>query len=1533
MAAQPYQLKASHYAELPVQGARIGFTAGLPDTLQNIAGGSAKALLGIEAGVEAALATLGEQDEAFDAANQENLKRNLKLLKRFESYETLSTQAADLFGLAPTDFLSGKGTRAEEEMARTFEEKPYLPLAMEQGGIPAQLSFGLPFGVGKYSALIPLAASSAAGWARTILTEMGLGGATGLLEGLGKQLDLQPETAVDVGAIAEETAYGLGGGVVGGVVGKGLQAGGRALQGARAAGNIGKLIGSEASGGKQFIQAVKQGVAQGGQASTAARGAVMQNMSRRRYKSVKEARAAEQGQRTGPTLEKAPLDTRGQGKQFHGTSQEIGDLDSYRFEDRNIYGQGFYTTDDLATAGTYTKKGGGTGKKIYEIEEINPVKFYDGEAPITKDLKKFIEKDELFGEAYESFSYDPVEGEFKVLEVEPTLVQLFDEVRMMPVSRTVAQESFESVQDELRRQGFGGMSHTGGRLTRSGREHEVKIYFDPKRQVKLKEARAAEAAPLGQEKGVETRPLTEREMQVLKARKQQIDQRKAQGEEAAKVIEKRKEDLASLENKPATVEDAAMASETMARLDEVNSQIEGVKGQKVEVQKRLNEAQTRVKEVKETIATRKDEVKEFKAAKAKATKEIKRLKGIKSKRNAKQRPEQIAALEKEVKTLDRKINSKKDSLAKREVEVEEWKKDVDSHEGSLRQLDNTTRQLELRHKNTLEALDEALGIKQKQEAVAKMTEEVDSLQRAIDEAEEGLPISETEKEIIERVKPLRESDPEQYKSVVESVEADAKLRAEQKATGEKPGPIQKDVIEAKAYNTKSATSFLDKVIDTKMSVYRKSADTVMFLRKIGGGGIADDFNNAMNTPSVVNKIYKDSIEQRTGLSIKQVRQVIKKAGREVQDGKWDDLSPLELRVMKANEDVLSSMHESMVQAGVPVPDKIPNYFPRKRLRPDKYLDELEKDGLINKLTKEEMRKEFDDTFERTIETEDGLMNRLTSERQIKVIPEKMQHLYEGNLESLDAHIRQVGEQLGLARMFKGQDLRQRLPDLIRGKVRKPLEAGEINELQATQISKALNEAYSPNQYSAFMATLNDILNMISLSSGQTAAIQMTVFPRLMSRFGTSETFGAALDYLPGGNRLHTSDLNFKILNDLETNEGVLNALRDHVLLPFNLANRLEASMTLNTANKWLQRNAKLKLSKGKGTTNFERFLETDPSITPEVIESLARGDKFNAKTLNAVLSAARNVGGQVLSKGDKVAFSNTTLGKSAYALKSFQVKNANIMLDRTVGEARKDLGNAAANALKTVALEIAPTAALRVYFASLAGHAIGSGYDYVKEMGNQITETMIPMLNRHSLDALAEGRDPVSVLADTFRAGSSTAARLIGESTRLIAAGEPQAILDPNVNKQFGKIPARWITEPIAAMSEQGPFTKAARLQRTDLNKENTRLGKAAEAAKYNVDPDAALRESPTAAAEVARRKAMTSSMKKYGTTDPIKTAHLKNREKAYQMYERKLEIALSRKVSAGHLTMQQARRIMEGARRNEIPAQVQRMIKEGRLR
>ena len=207
------------------------------------------------------------------------------------------------------------------------------------------------------------------------------------------------------------------------------------------------------------------------------------------------------------------LDTRGKGEFYHGTSTEIESLSSGMYEDQNIYGQGFYTTEDLSTAFKYTKKGKGKSPTAYKVTERQPVEFFDLDQPVSDDILRSLNDAAEYAPAV-----DEALGQFDDLSKVST-TELFDEIRgwskSSGTSRHTIQEVFEGVQETLRNSGFGGWTHKGGLLTKSGREHQVRIYWDPENQLDISKVDSPKAKPIAPTKPKQpegTRPGLEARM-------------------------------------------------------------------------------------------------------------------------------------------------------------------------------------------------------------------------------------------------------------------------------------------------------------------------------------------------------------------------------------------------------------------------------------------------------------------------------------------------------------------------------------------------------------------------------------------------------------------------------------------------------------------------------------------------------------------------------------------------------------------------------------------------------------------------------------------------------------------------------------------------------------------------------------------------------------------------------------------------------------------------------------------------------------
>jgi hypothetical protein len=171
-------------------------------------------------------------------------------------------------------------------------------------------------------------------------------------------------------------------------------------------------------------------------------------------------------------------ETRGKGQQYHGTSSTINILDEVSYSSLNIYGQGFYTTDAIDVAKGYSKKGKGKSNAVYKIKIVNDPLLYDLDAPISLDDRAVVE--DILDDLYPL--YENNAGEEVHLN---TLGEIFDAVRQeSDQSADYIQESFDVVQEILRKDGYAGYKHVGGKFTKS-KPHNVEIYWNPTNNIVL----------------------------------------------------------------------------------------------------------------------------------------------------------------------------------------------------------------------------------------------------------------------------------------------------------------------------------------------------------------------------------------------------------------------------------------------------------------------------------------------------------------------------------------------------------------------------------------------------------------------------------------------------------------------------------------------------------------------------------------------------------------------------------------------------------------------------------------------------------------------------------------------------------------------------------------------------------------------------------------------------------------------------------------------------------------------------------------
>lgn len=178
------------------------------------------------------------------------------------------------------------------------------------------------------------------------------------------------------------------------------------------------------------------------------------------------------------------IDTRGTGERLHGTGQPIGALSNdyaLNGDARNIYGQGFYTTDAADIAAGYMRKGG-RNAALYTVTVRDGVKLYDMEQPMSPEVAQ-IARDNM-GEDY--FPTENAETGAPITTLRGVYDEYRAESRGNDVSQSEVQEVFDGIRYRLEQLGYGGFQHLGGTATKNP-THTVQIFWSPEQDVSIRQ--------------------------------------------------------------------------------------------------------------------------------------------------------------------------------------------------------------------------------------------------------------------------------------------------------------------------------------------------------------------------------------------------------------------------------------------------------------------------------------------------------------------------------------------------------------------------------------------------------------------------------------------------------------------------------------------------------------------------------------------------------------------------------------------------------------------------------------------------------------------------------------------------------------------------------------------------------------------------------------------------------------------------------------------------------------------------------------
>lgn len=176
----------------------------------------------------------------------------------------------------------------------------------------------------------------------------------------------------------------------------------------------------------------------------------------------------------GRPVVKGFFDTRGEGAQYHGSPSAIDGLQEGAYSSLNYYGQGFYTSDAIDITHGYANRRGAKMPTVYRVTEKHPVKLFDME----QKVPDWLVKDDLDNELVDA----------ALAEHPPSVRALYDEMRAasreMGYSADAVQEIFDSFTARFEDHGYGGLAHVGG-LRTNNPTHQVKIYFDPRKDLTI----------------------------------------------------------------------------------------------------------------------------------------------------------------------------------------------------------------------------------------------------------------------------------------------------------------------------------------------------------------------------------------------------------------------------------------------------------------------------------------------------------------------------------------------------------------------------------------------------------------------------------------------------------------------------------------------------------------------------------------------------------------------------------------------------------------------------------------------------------------------------------------------------------------------------------------------------------------------------------------------------------------------------------------------------------------------------------------
>jgi hypothetical protein len=181
---------------------------------------------------------------------------------------------------------------------------------------------------------------------------------------------------------------------------------------------------------------------------------------------------------SGPPTKATP-ELEAQPYRVHGTPDPIMRMVSPDMVSRsgNLVGPGFYSTDSYHVARGYA---GGPAGEVYRVYEVEPIKWLDADVePFpTRVLRRMDRR----------FPNKPDwEKEFHGVPAKQVMERF---------STHLSRDYQDALVEEMKDEGYGGLYHTGGRPTGTA-SHQVKVYWDPEKQIRIRSLGTAPPPAMG----------------------------------------------------------------------------------------------------------------------------------------------------------------------------------------------------------------------------------------------------------------------------------------------------------------------------------------------------------------------------------------------------------------------------------------------------------------------------------------------------------------------------------------------------------------------------------------------------------------------------------------------------------------------------------------------------------------------------------------------------------------------------------------------------------------------------------------------------------------------------------------------------------------------------------------------------------------------------------------------------------------------------------------------------------------------------